>query len=57
METNRKITYEVVTQQDESTGDVLIPLPPELLKQLGWNEGTEVKFEFDDKGRFIVSKV
>lgn len=56
METNKKISYEVVTQEDTATGDVLIPLPPELLAQLGWTEGTEVKFEFDDKGRFIVSK-
>ena len=55
-ETNKKISYEVVTQEDTATGDVLIPLPPELLQQLGWSEGTQVKFEFDDKGRFIVSR-
>lgn len=55
-DTNRKISYEVVTQEDPDTGDVVIPLPPQLLKELGWKEGTEVKFEFDDKGRFIISK-
>jgi len=48
--------YEVITQEDPETGDLIIPLPPELLKQLGWVEGDEVSFDMDDKGRFVLKK-
>jgi len=27
-------SYEVITQEDPETGDMLIPIPPSLLKQL-----------------------
>jgi hypothetical protein len=30
--------YEVITQEN-SEGDMIIPLPMPLLKQLGWKEG------------------
>ena len=48
--------YEVITQEDPETGDLMIPLPPELLKQLGWNEGDEISFDMDDKGRYVLKK-
>jgi len=48
--------YEVITQEDPETGDVLIPLPPQLLKDLGWKEGDEIDFSIDDNGRMIVQK-
>ena len=48
--------YEVITQEDPETGDLIIPLPPELLKELGWSEGDEISFDMDDKGRFILKK-
>ena len=28
--------YEVITQEDKDTGDIIIPLPMPLLKSLGW---------------------
>lgn len=48
--------YEVITQQDEN-GDLLIPLPPMLLNSLKWQEGDDIRFDIDDKGRFILKKV
>jgi len=48
--------YEVITQEDPETGDVIIPLPPQLLKDLGWKEGDEIDFSIDDNGRMIVQK-
>lgn len=53
---SQNLRYEVITQEDEN-GDLLIPLPPELLQKLNWKEGDDIKFDFDDKGRFILSKV
>jgi len=50
-------SYEVITQEDPETGDVLIPIPPNLLKELGWKEGDDVDFSIDDKGRIILKKL
>ena len=52
----QNLRYEVITQEDEN-GDLLIPLPPNILKELSWKEGDEIKFDLDDKGRFILTKV
>ena len=54
---NDPISYEVITQEDTETGDLIIPIPPPLLKQLDWKEGDNVQFDIDDKGRIIVRKV
>jgi len=51
------ISYEVITQEDPESGDLIIPLPPPLLKSLDWKEGDNVQFDIDDKGRIIVRKV
>lgn len=48
--------YEVITQEDPDTGDLLLPLPKELLASLGWVEGDEITFGRDEKGRFILQK-
>lgn len=50
-------SYEVITQEDPETGDMIIPLPPQVLKKLGWKEGDEIDFQIDDKGHIIVTKL
>ena len=50
-------SYEVITQEDPETGDMLIPLPPQLLHDLGWKEGDDVDFSIDEKGRIILKKI
>lgn len=49
--------YEVITQEDPDSGDLLVPLPPELLQQLGWVEGDTIDFSIDDKGRYVLKKL
>ena len=56
MSVNPKARYEVITQEDPETGDLIIPLPPPLLKELDWKEGDEIKFDTDETGRIIISK-
>lgn len=50
------IRYEVITQEDPETGDIIIPLPPAMLQQLGWKEGDEVEFEIGKNGEIYVRK-
>jgi hypothetical protein len=49
--------YEVITQEDPDTGDLIVPIPPILLEQLGWKEGDEIDFAVDDKGHYILRKL
>lgn len=51
------IRYEVITQEDPETGDLLIPMPPQLLREMGWKEGDQLDFQLDDKGKIIVKKL
>jgi hypothetical protein len=48
--------YEVITQPDEND-NVLVPLPPKLLKKLGWTEGDNIEFCAGEDGTFILRKV
>jgi bifunctional DNA-binding transcriptional regulator/antitoxin component of YhaV-PrlF toxin-antitoxin module len=48
--------YEVIVTEDDN-GDLLLPLPPAMLEQLGWGIGDELDFNVDTKGRYILSKV
>lgn len=48
--------FEVITFEDEN-GDLVLPIPPELLNRLGWNEGDTLDFNLDEKGRWILKKI
>jgi hypothetical protein len=50
------ISYEVTVQEDEDSGDLLLPIPPALLAALDWKEGDEVEFDLDDKGNYVIRK-
>ena len=53
---NNYIRYEVITQEDPDSGDVLLPIHPILLAEMGWKEGDDVEFNVDDIGRLIIKK-
>ena len=48
--------YEVIVQEDPETGELLIPLPPELMTQMGWKEGDNIEIGLDEEGRYILKK-
>ena len=48
--------YEVITQEDPETGDLIIPIPQPMLDELGWKEGDEIEFDIDDKGKLYIKK-
>jgi bifunctional DNA-binding transcriptional regulator/antitoxin component of YhaV-PrlF toxin-antitoxin module len=50
-----KTRYEVITQED-SDGDMIIPVPLPLLKYLGWKEGDNVEIGIDDHGELFLKK-
>jgi len=49
--------YEVITQETED-GDLLIPLPEPILKQLNLKDGDDIDISIDEKtGTIILKKI
>ena len=53
---NNYIRYEVITQEDPDSGDVLLPIPPSRLAEMGWKEGDNIEIGFDEAGRYVLKK-
>jgi hypothetical protein len=51
-----EVRYEVITQEDPDTGDIIIPLPLPILKQMGWKEGDDVEISIDENGHLYLKK-
>lgn len=54
---NTDVKYEVISQVDPETGETIIPIPQELLDQLGWREGDEVNIIQNPDGTIVLNKV
>jgi hypothetical protein len=50
------VRYEVITQEDPDTGDLMLPIPQVLLDRLGWKEGDNIEFGLDDNGHYILKR-
>jgi hypothetical protein len=50
-------TYTVTLQEDEETGDLILPIPQELLDEMGWKEGTVLDFIDNGNGSFSLKKL
>ena len=46
----------VVQLEEDEVGDLILPIPEELLEQLGWKEGDELDFSLRD-GLVVIQKV
>jgi len=49
-------SWTVTTEEDPDTGDVILPIPPELLDQMGWQEGDTLKWDDNHDGSFTLAK-
>lgn len=50
------LSWEVITQEDPETGEVILPIPPELLSRLGWKEGDQLEWKQAENGAWILSR-
>lgn len=53
---NSDIRYEVITQEDPETGDLMLPIPEPVLESMGWKEGDELDFEVTETGTILIKK-
>ena len=50
------VRYEVITQEDPETGDLILPIPEPILKSMGWKEGDELDISVDADGKLFIKK-
>ena len=50
------MTYTVRVEEDPETGDLILPLPTELLNQMGWDFGDTLIWDDNHDGSFSLSK-
>lgn len=50
--------YEDIFHEDpDNPDDLLMTIPPEILEEKGWSEGTKVKISIGDQGTLIIEEV
>lgn len=57
IEKKNETTWVITLEEDPDTGDLVMPLPDELLKSQGWNIGDILTWDVDSKtGSVTLSK-
>lgn len=51
---NDKITVQI--EEDPLTGDLILPIPTEILNQMGWSEGTDLWWTLEDEKIILKEK-
>jgi hypothetical protein len=49
-------SWTVEIEQDPVTGELMLPFPPDLLSQMGWNEGTDLSWIDNENGTWTIKK-
>ena len=52
-----KKSWEVVIEEDPETGDAILPFPQEMLDEVGWNPGDNLKWVDRGDGTWEIRKV
>ena len=55
--TEEKKSWEVIIEEDPETGDAILPLPQEMLDEVGWKSGDNLKWIDRDDGSWEIRKV
>ncbi len=50
------MSYIVTIEKDPETGDLILPLPDELLKEAGWKTGDTLDWKDNGDGTFTMTK-
>jgi len=49
--------WTITVEEDPDTGDLILPLPPELLEKQGWKEGDTLEWQDNGNGTWDIVKV
>jgi hypothetical protein len=48
--------YTVKLEEDPETGELILPIPVELLNQMGWDDGDTLLWEEMSNGSYSIKK-
>jgi len=48
-------SWTVQIEEDKDTGELVLPLPVDLLAQMGWSEGTDLFWIDNNNGSFTLT--
>ena len=51
-----QFSWTVTTEEDPETGDLILPLPPDLLEMQGWRTGDTLNLEEQADGAWHITK-
>ena len=54
---NLHTRYEVITQEDPVSGDLILPIPQPVLDQLNWKEGDTLDISIGEDGLIYLKKI
>jgi hypothetical protein len=49
-------SWTVELEEDKTTGELVLPFPPELLSQMGWTPGTELRWIDNQDGTYSIKE-
>jgi hypothetical protein len=52
-----KLTWTITVEEDPKTGDLILPLPEDMLKMQGWAEGDTLEWIDNNDGSWTLQKV
>ncbi|MDB4318278.1 AbrB/MazE/SpoVT family DNA-binding domain-containing protein [bacterium] len=55
--TEEKKSWEVIIEEDPETGDAILPLPQEMLDEVGWKSGDNLNWIDRGDGSWAIQKV
>jgi hypothetical protein len=53
MEKSMTKTWTAVLEEDSTTGELILPFPPDLLEQLGWKEDDTLEWLINEETKEI----
>jgi len=56
MTQDKKLSWTVNVEEDSETGEIILPLPQELLEMQGWKEGDTLEWTDNGNGSWSLSK-
>lgn len=52
-----KMTWTITVEEDPETGELVLPLPADLLVMQGWIEGDTLEWHDNEDGSWTLTKV
>ena len=49
-------SWTISLEEDPETGDLILPLPPEALEQVGWQAGDTIRWIDNKNGTWTLTK-